>query len=56
MLGGRKPASVSAAIVWGVGKNLNLGIKQFWIAKYFGVTEVSLRNNLNYLYRQGLVE
>jgi hypothetical protein len=56
MLGGRKPSSVAAAIVYGVGRRYNLGVKQFWVSKYFKVTEVSLRNNLNYLYKQGIVE
>lgn len=56
MMGGRKPASVSAAIVYGVSRNKGLGVKQYWIAKYFGVTEVSLRNNLKYLENNNIIE
>lgn len=49
MIGGRKPSSVAAAIVYGVSSLYGLGVKQMFVAKYFGVTEVSLRNNLKYL-------
>ena len=56
MLGGRKPSSVAAAIVYGVGRRNKLGVKQYWVSRYFGITEVSLRNNLNYLLKNGLVQ
>jgi len=49
MIGGRKPSSVAAAVVYGVSRLYGLGVKQMWVAKYFDVTEVSLRNNLKYL-------
>lgn len=56
LLGGRKPASVAAAIVYAVSRSMGFGVKQSGVCGFFGVTEVSVRNNINYLVNQGMVQ
>lgn len=56
LLGGRKPASVAAAIVYAIGRSRGYGVKQSGVCGFFGVTEVSVRNNIKYLVQQGMVQ
>jgi len=55
LVGGRKPSAIAAAIVYFVGLRFSLGYTQSSLAYYYGVTEVSLRNNLFFLKIKGIV-
>lgn len=54
-IGGRKPGSIAAAIVYTKGAGYFPRTVQDSVCKFFGVTEVSARNNRRYLREEKIL-